>query len=394
MKDYITKYLYNDSYMRKYLSDTQYKGIDKEAPSFFRADDVTILPTKKDPDLFWGRGGAITNEGKFIEASRVGDAFGGYYDFEKEKVPFYRETVIYIPVIPNHWGHFLLDCLCRFWFINDDKYKDYRIAFCGYNWSNNQVEGNYLELLHLMGIDDSRLIYILEPCSFACVLIPEPTLGYTIANSHYRNIIDTIIANVYKSEIIKKLQPYEKIYFSRAHFWRSSIREVGEKEIENQFAINGFKVLSPEQLNVYEQIFYINNAKIMACTNGTLPHNSIFRGKHDFELIILAKTPVINPPQFVIDDLFDINSVYIDSFRKIMNYYAPTYGEDPFWLSDNNNLEKFFLDKGYIFEKKGKITYFAVTCKQFFRFEYLLVRKKFSKNRYLKALRNIVYDGC
>ena len=77
-----------------------------------------------------------------------------------------------------------------------------------------------------------------------------------------------------------------------------------------------------------------------------------------------------------------------------MNYYAPTYGEDPFWLSDNNNLEKFFLDKGYIFEKKGKITYFAVTCKQFFRFEYLLVRKKISKNRYLKALRNIVYDGC
>lgn len=110
----------------------------------------------------------------------------------------------------------------------------------------------------------------------------------------------------------------------------------------------------------------------MACTNGTLPHNSIFRGKHDFELIILAKTPVINPPQFVIDDLFDINSVYIDSFQKIMNYYAPTYGEDPFWLSDNNNLEKFFLDRGYIFEKKGKFTYFAVTCKQFFRFEYLL----------------------
>lgn len=394
MKDYITKYLYNDSYMKKFLSDTQYMGIDKETPSFFRANDVTILPTKKDPDLFWGRGGAITNEGKFIEASRVGDAFGGYYDFEKEKVPFYRETVIYIPVIPNHWGHFLLDCLCRFWFINDDKYKDYRIAFCGYNWSNNQVEGKYLELLHLMGIDDSRLIYIKEPCSFACVLIPEPTLGYTIANSSYRNIIDTIIANVYKSEIIKNLQPYEKIYFSRAHFWRSSIREVGEKEIENQFAINGFKILSPEQLNVYEQIFYINNAKIMACTNGTLPHNSIFRGKHDFELIILAKTPVINPPQFVIDDLFDINSVYIDSFQKIMNYYAPTYGEDPFWLSDNNNLEKFFLDRGYIFEKKGKFTYFAVTCKQFFRFEYLLVRKKLSKNKCLKALRNIIYRGC
>ena len=43
MKDYITKYLYNDSYIRKYLSDTQYRGIDKEAPSFFRADDVTIL---------------------------------------------------------------------------------------------------------------------------------------------------------------------------------------------------------------------------------------------------------------------------------------------------------------------------------------------------------------
>lgn len=72
----------------------------------------------------------------------------------------------------------------------------------------------------------------------------------------------------------------------------------------------------------------------------------------------------------------------------------PTYGEDPFWLSDNNNLEKFFLDRGYIFEKKGKFTYFAVTCKQFFRFEYLLVRKKLSKNKCLKALRNIIYRGC
>ena len=93
MKDYITKYLYNDSYMRKFLSDRQYKGIDKETPSFFKSDDVTILPTKKDPDLFWGRGGAITNRGEFIEASRVGDAFGGYYDFEKEKGAFKYEKL-------------------------------------------------------------------------------------------------------------------------------------------------------------------------------------------------------------------------------------------------------------------------------------------------------------
>lgn len=181
-------------------------------------------------------------------------------------MPFYRETVIYIPVIPNHWGHFLLDCLCRFWFINDDKYKDYRIAFCGYNWSNNQVEGNYLELLHLMGIDDSRLIYIKDPCSFACVLIPEPTLGYTIANSHYRNIIDTIIANVYKSEAIKKLQPYEKIYFSRAHFWRSSMKKI-EKFLREQ---------KPELL--HHQKFLENGTAERAKESGTEQNYNMIDG--------------------------------------------------------------------------------------------------------------------
>lgn len=269
---------------------------------------------------------------------------GGGYSFDEHNVEQFDETMVFIGVIPNHWGHFLIDSVCRLWPFLEDSYKNFRIAYCGWNWPQKCVKGNFYELLELIGID-KKLLYIDKPIRVKKVIIPEPTMGFA-CNYHllYRKTIDKISASAIERQLCNELVPVNKIYFTRTKNLKCKLNEVGEKEIERMFARVGFTVMAPEKMTLVEQIYYIKNCKEMAAMSGTIPHNAIFANP-DMKLIILNRTPVVNPPQIRINKMMGIDCTYIDVYTKDMLLHPKQYGEGPITIEINNNLLNYFENR-------------------------------------------------
>lgn len=294
-----------------------------------------------------GSGGAIDSNKNFVKASQIFTAFGEKYDFDEKAADIIDETVIYVPIIPKHWGHFLIDVVCKFWFLPE--YKDkYKIAYCSWNWGGKPVGGNYLEFLKLLGVNENMLINITEPTGFKKILIPSPAFGFCIDyNKEYSDIIKTAVENTLKSDEVKNLKKYEKIYFTRTQFEGARKTEIGEKSIEHLFEKNGFHIMAPEKLSAMEQIFYINSCKEMVSLSGTAAHNAMFLSEEG-SLTVLNRTCLTNPPQLRINQLFNINCTYVDVYNKWIEKHPRTYGGKdgkPLWVEVNDNLLSYFNDR-------------------------------------------------
>ena len=382
-----TKYMYHNEWLSEYEELTSRNYVTTDTPFMTIIDSGTILPCKESDQKVWGIGGVVDCTGKYVDASTIGNAFGGLYPYLPNEVEYYDEIVIYIPIIPKHWGHFLIDCLCRFWFVLDKKYEKYRIAYCGYKWDDEGIDGNYLGLLNLLGVNKEEMIQIRKPSRFKSIYIPSATFGYNITNIEYTKIINKIVENTMKSPEVKDFCSYEKIYFTRTRFARSALREVGERELENWFKENNFKIISPENMTVLEQIFYVHTCKEMGCLNGTLPHNAVFKG-NTLRLIILNKTPIPNPPQFRIDQLFNVESIYVDVYNRKFEKHPESCGGGPFLLETNDNLKRYFMDNNLDIISYSRIQSMSLQLKNSIRYEMLILRKRLKKiNLIRKAIR-------
>ena len=210
------------------IANTDYSS--SESPFFTVVSSGTILPAKPSTQKTWGFGGTLDSKGEIVEAS-LGRSFGGYYEADLDHCKRINETVYYIPIVPKHWGHFLVDVLSRLWFVVD-RDEGYRIAFCGEGWSENRIAGNYLKLLSLLGVEEERLFFIDEVTCFDTILIPSATFGAsdekTYQGCYYRKVIQKITRSAMTSPEVSKLMPIKHIYFTRTGFYRAKVNEIGE----------------------------------------------------------------------------------------------------------------------------------------------------------------------
>ena len=287
-----------------------------EDPRITCVNNGTVLPAKIDRNKVWGLGGVLDENDLFVEESRLDENFGGKYSYDKEKTIICRENILFLGVFPNHWGHFLIDVLCKLWCI-DSISEDVKIAYVGVDWiDSKEISKVFVDALELVGINRERLMYIDEPTFFDKILIPDRTLGFKHSwHSKYKIVIEKMIQNACAIERQKGTQSYEKIYFTRTRFAAARKKEVGEKIIADFFERNGYEIISPELLSVTEQIFLFNSCREFACVSGTLAHNSLFAQK-DAQLTIFNRTNEANPPQLRIDQLTRLTITYVDAFSS------------------------------------------------------------------------------
>ena len=325
----------------------------KEKKDFFRQEplsavevkDATILPAKADinGNRLWCIGGVIDEKGKYVEESSTENLnlFGGIYEFEKKDVQIIDEEVIFMGPFLSHWGHFICDQISRLWFILENPRK-YKIAYCGLNWGAKETDlwGNYLEFFTLLGIEKEQLINIKVPTKFKKIIIPE--FSFVMDNYYtkeFKKIFTTVISNIEE----QNLTPYEKIFYSRQAFIDAKSRENGEKELQEIFSENGYKVIEPEKLTLSEQIFYMNHCKEMAATSGSITHNLLF-APEGLNVIILNKMYLMNNYQMVIDSIMDVNIICVDVYTKI---FPVCFGLGPFVIGINGYFKKFAHDYGF-----------------------------------------------
>jgi hypothetical protein len=329
--------MHTNKYTLDYLEQIDNEFEANEPLKFNSYKNVTILPAKEDFRHPWGKGGVIDSNSKYIPTFEE-HVFGGKYNLYEK--PHYStfEQVIYIPVVPKQWGHFIIDVLCRFWWFNDPKYKNFKVAYISKDWSHEGITGNQLEILRLLfGCEIiEKLLYITEATTFNEILVPEPS--FTFGGSYHREyklLIEAIISNCNSHQVNKQ----RKIYLSRTKIHQYS--EVGEEEIESIFENNGYEIIHPEELTFREQINILQESDEIVGISGSNMHNIIF-AKDYANVTIINRAGVFNPPQIKINRIKKANVTMIDAYDNDIYLKHPrNYGEGPFLLCVNSNVLRY-----------------------------------------------------
>lgn len=292
-------------------------------------------------ESLYGEGGVVDSEGQYVQESAQ-LAFGmrprvkGSYAFSRKEVKTVHKKVIYMNYFTHQWGHFLIDTIGRLWYaiFND---TETTIVYTCFRNEHDAITGNYLELLKLMGIEESRLLMVNSVTKFDKIIVPEsailPGKYYT---PEYSRIFDTIITN---ADI--KLHNTDNIYCSRAKLKDTIRKEYGcENLIEKTFNDNNYKSVYMEKLSLREQIKTLNSAKNIVLTNGSLAHNLLFV-RNNANVIILNKTYRCNTHQFLINEISNAKAIFVDVYISPM---PVLYGYGPFIIAMTKEFLNFCQD--------------------------------------------------
>lgn len=304
-----------------------------------------ILPSKEDTrsigKKLWAIGGVLDMAGDFVTLSELGSLWGGKYDYGSDEELLIDEDVLFMGPFIAHWGHFICDEISRLWYYTKHHDKDLKIAYCSWAFGQDitdfNIYGNFLELLHLIGITDSQLINVTVPTRFRKIIIPEVSfVSRQYYTAEYLHLIKTIISNIQPGNPPN----YKKVYFTRQNYSEAQNKEYGEAEIADFFKENGYKLLVPESLTVSEQIYYFQNCKTVAMISGTISHNLVFSSP-GIQATILNKMSIDNDYQIIVDHIANAEITYIDAFFKGL---PVLFGAGPFWLGLNSYFKQWALE--------------------------------------------------
>lgn len=215
------------------------------------------------------------------------------------------------------WGHYITDGISKLWCINNPEIRaliiaGVRVAFTS-EWINVQsMPIPWRHIVDLLGWKDVEIQTISKITKYKNIYIPTNAIQHGVSGRKYTVEFCDLIDALTKAalERFQNNRIFDKIYLSRTKLTSDHL-EYGERNIEKLFKKVGFKILYPERMSFEEQVWCLNNAKIVAGTMGSISHNFMFC-KHGTEAIILRKAWYTNDFQYVINQATELNVTYID----------------------------------------------------------------------------------
>lgn len=344
----IAERLYVDKeLMGKYLSacSAEYRRGNK--PGVTEVKNHIILPAKKVTDSDGVRrhiGGIVNNDFKFYEPSghqhhlgtdKAGSMIEGYAVDEKDIVSS-DKTVLYGGLVLNHLGHFLVECSTRLWYWVQNGDPDLEVVFVVEK--GEQPSGRIKEFLDLMGI--KNVSFIKTPTRFGKIIVPEDSSVMDgFFTEEFMLPFRTAAMNV-------EAKSFDKVYLSRGKF-KSSVHIYGEKDLEDVFCCNGYKVVYPETLPLKEQIAYIKGAKDIACVMGTAAHLVVFASAGT-KSATLERTDEVIEEQILINQAARLDWYIVSAH---MNFLPVKHSAGPIILGINAHAARYFTDNGFKFDR-------------------------------------------
>lgn len=286
------------------------------------------------------RGGVLDENKNFVELSfHNGEWFkvGGKYNFTNVNKRLIDKKVVFLGLFIPQWGHFLLDSLSRSWIrMHLNNIDDVVFAFI--SKYNSKIDGNYLMALNLLGIPSNKIMIIKEPIVAKEIIVPEMA---TTANHEFTRDYVDIFREIVNNANISDITVPKKVYLTRTHLKEAQKKEYGEKTIEGNFRLNGFKILDPQNLTLIQQIAIFQKAEYVACLNGSIPFDMLF-SRPEVTTIIINKCsiPHINIKEIMVVN--NINPVFINGYCEPVKGYPKTLGDGPFLLIFGDELKKYF----------------------------------------------------
>jgi len=286
-------------------------------------------------------GDLVKREGVYNAAGDLvaGSAINSRIDeTEFHEAEYVNETVVYGGFLHNHYGHMLRDDLSRMWWFLENPEKHYKYVFVS---KHNFIE--FYEFFLLLGLRDEDIILLKKPTRFKAIIIPERSFSYDydsgkfIFNDKAAKVFNFLRGRVESAN-------YENIYLTRTKF---NGDRINEEYFEDYYGSLGYRIISPEQLTVLEQIGIMAGAKKVVCTGGTLHHQILFC-RDGIDITVLNGSKVINVAYFAINQLrkakctfIDVSMNFLPSFRSgIALLLMPTL----YWKKYTEDQETCYYD--------------------------------------------------
>lgn len=196
---------------------------------------------------------------------------GSAYPITEEELTYADEEVIFGGILIGHFGHFILECLGRLWYVltRDEPCK--RIAFlteletCSWFWS----------FFDLLSIPKERILLLKSPTRFKSVTVPEESVhSWYKYSKEYLFPYRFMVEQAQKRMAGKSL--WKKIFLTRRNLENSQTKCVNEEYFCKFFSAHGFIVVELETLPLPEQIAMVSQADEIAAVMGSLTHWALF----------------------------------------------------------------------------------------------------------------------
>ena len=283
------------------------------------------------------------------------------------------EDVIFAGIGFSHFGHFLLESLCRLWWVIKNKEFSKKIIFLK-NIAFD--ESKYSSLLELCGLDLDRVIYLEQPTQFKSVTVPDQSLMFFDYYTHefitpYNKILENITASNHK-----------KIYLSRTKFIKQD--HVNEIYFENFYRNLGYYIVYPEKIDIREQIALIAGADEIVSTMGTISHLAIFCKPKTKLITFLRSRNSISAVQLMINAVRDLDFSVVD---VTINILPSQYSTNCFFIGPTSSW-RLFCKEHYQIDIQEDMVSFLNSANSHFGTYLKLWRDTYSKRTEFNKIKN------
>ncbi len=321
-----------------------------------------ILPHKSTPHWF-GLGGIVDADGKYIPDSSVHYRTSGAYTPPQDQIQYSDETVIYFFMLFPVWGHCITDNIRRIWFLKSDifksEFKDCRLVYISWHTHNLETQKDFRRLLEILEVDVDKFQLITQPTKFKKIILPDDCFGsphntFTGFTNEYREMIYSVRDFALKN---RTPTPYKKIYF-----FHGKKGQFGEERLAEYFKSKGYEIIRPETLTLDEELNLLINCDSFASCYGSTVHNSLFLRDNTEVIVIPRIASLLNAPyQEMVNQVRSLNVTYIDSTLSIFGRWSAT---GPWFFIVSEQLKRFFGDKfdGYDEEDQRTFLQYVKSC--------------------------------
>lgn len=321
-------YLYDKSYFSNVCRLEHF--VDKKL-SYSSYDDAYVVPVC----------GLYTKDKQFIDASAIHNGAANPLPASEVSAScFSDETVVYIGLLYETWGHVFTDDIKRFWFLKTNTFlQEFADCKLVYIMPQGTMTQNAIELFKLLGVDFSQFVKISENTQYKRVIVPDECF-YSDENgevryytTEYKQLIQRVRSSS-KDNFVED-DTCNKLYFSHARYSNTKDGTIGEEKLEEFFRGQGFRIVYPENYTLKEQLNMLANCHNFASTIGSCSHNTIFLPEHA-NVYLIPRAHYLTGYQLALDFLVDLNVLYIDSSLSVLvKNKLPMQGPFYFYVSEN-----------------------------------------------------------
>ncbi|SDP29205.1 Predicted O-linked N-acetylglucosamine transferase, SPINDLY family [Selenomonas ruminantium] len=195
---------------------------------------------------------------------------GKAYKVSCENLVYEDKEVIFGGILIHHFGHFILECLGRMWYILENRELTQPIVFL----TVGEICSWYDDFFALLDIPRERILLIEKPVQFSRVIVPEEAVHswYYYTDKHLvpYKYLQASAAEVYKGDTPAK------IFLVRGREAETATDCINEEYFVAFFQEKGYVPVTLEKLPLAQQIYTVSHAEEIVAIMGSLTHWALF----------------------------------------------------------------------------------------------------------------------